>query len=304
MEKCTQSLPILKEHPSLQAESMILESQWDHPTKENPDLRSQAISGLAITEMSKSHSFGYPSQVPSDSANISKFLAQMTTYLSTIKLPKSPNDDQTKVFFDHKSQQMESCQIISGPYQSALMKQNEKYILEFLCEPTNREVNSLENIKVDKGDNPQQDAIIFKHLAQNLSSNETNQRDHFQEELPDSIEKKVSGTGIMDNLPDLITQCIQLDKKYSDKPELLQSGTQLPMLSSLVCSQAIYNPKDSCKENSIQLHGGHPLRTPVKRAHQQETHLCLYCSQSDHFTRDCLAKRFRAPTMKNNRTHK
>ncbi|XP_004614558.2 retrotransposon Gag-like protein 4 [Sorex araneus] len=302
MEKCTQSPPILKvEHLSLQAENMILESQWDHPTKENPDLRSQAISAVDITEMSESHSFGYPSQVPGDdSANISKFLAQMTTCLSTTKLPKSPNDDQAKVCFDHKSQQMESCQVISGPYQSTLMKQNEKYILEFLCEPTNREVNSLENIKVDKGDNPQQNAIIFKHL----SSNETNQRDHSQEELPDSIEKEVSGTGIMDNLPDLITQCIQLDKKCNNKPELLQSETQLPMLTSLVCNQALYNPKDSCKENSIQLHGGHPLRTPVKRAHQQETHLCLYCSQSDHFTRDCLAKRFRAPQRINNPTHK
>ncbi|MBV96875.1 Zinc finger CCHC domain-containing protein 16, partial [Eschrichtius robustus] len=133
-------------------------------------------------------------------------------------------------------------------YQSALLKQYENFVLELqqsFGEPTKQEMNPLVNAKVDKRDNfSQQDATTFHLLAQNLRYNETNQSDHFQEELADSIQAEVSGTDLMDNLPDLITQCIQLDKQRSDRPELLQSEAQIPVLASLIRHQALSNPTD------------------------------------------------------------
>ncbi|XP_066879982.1 retrotransposon Gag-like protein 4 [Kogia breviceps] len=193
-------------------------------------------------------------------------------------------------------------------YQSALLKQYENFVLELqqsFGEPTKQEMNPLVNAKVDKRDNfSQQDATTFQLLAQNQRYNETNQSDHFQEELADSIQAEVSGTDLMDNLPDLITQCIQLDKQRSDRPELLQSEAQIPVLASLIHHQALSNPTGPLpKEDPIQLRGSQPPLTPAKRARQQETQSCLYCSQAGHFTRDCLAKRSRAPARINNPAH-
>lgn len=193
-------------------------------------------------------------------------------------------------------------------YQSALLKQYENFVLELqqsFGEPTKQEMNPLMNAKVDKRDNfSQKDATTFQLLAQNLRYNETNQSDHFQEELADSIQAEVSGTDLTDNLPDLITQCIQLDKKRSDRPELLQPEAQIPVLASLIRHQALSNPTGPPpKEDPIQLRGSQLPLTPAKRARQQETQSCLYCSQAGHFTRDCLAKRSRAPARINNPAH-
>ncbi|XP_059994588.1 retrotransposon Gag-like protein 4 [Lagenorhynchus albirostris] len=188
-------------------------------------------------------------------------------------------------------------------YQSALLKQYENFVLELqqsFGEPTKQEMNPLMNAKVDKRDNfSQQDATTFQLLAQNLRYNETNQSDHFQEELADSIQAEVNGTDLMDNLPDLITQCIQLDKQRSDRPELLQPEAQIPVLASLISNPTGPPPK----EDPIQLRGSQLPLTPAKRARQQETQSCLYCSQAGHFTRDCLAKRSRAPARINNPAH-
>lgn len=69
----------------------------------------------------------------------------------------------------------------------------------------------------------QQDATTFQ-LFLRIRDSESNQSDHFQKELADSIQDEVSGPDLMDNLPDLvITQCIQLGKKHNDQPELLPS---------------------------------------------------------------------------------
>ncbi|KAF3812555.1 hypothetical protein GH733_019357 [Mirounga leonina] len=255
---------------------------------------------LATPMMSVPCSLEHLSQFHHDPANLSRFLAQLTT----LKFPNPADDVQVKFFFDYLSQQMESCGILSGPDQSTLLKQYENFVLEFqqsFGEPTKQEIDLL-----NKKDNSssQQDASTFQLLAQNLSCNETNLSDNFQEGLADSIQDEVSGTDMMDNLPDLITQCIQLDKKHSDRPELLQSETQLPMLASMIHHQAFSSPTDlPPKEEPIQLRGSQPPLTPAKRALQQEAQLCLYCSQAGHFTRDCLAKRSRAPARINNPTH-
>lgn len=157
-------------------------------------------------------------------------------------------------------------------------------------------MNPLMNSKVEKGDNTsQQDVTTFQFFSQNLSCNVTNHKEKFHDRLCDHIQDEKSVTGMMENIPDLIIQCIQLDKKSNNKPELLQSETQLPVLASLSSSTS---PRP--KEETIQLRGGQLPLTPAKRARQQETQLCLYCSQAGHFTRDCLAKRSRAPARTNN----
>ncbi|XP_014922925.1 retrotransposon Gag-like protein 4 [Acinonyx jubatus] len=293
MEKYTETPPSLQvEHSSLQEENLFLQPQIQHLTEENPELRGQIMPALATPLMS----------VPCSLEHLSQFHGDPDNLLTTVKIPNPADDVQVKFFLNYLAQQMESCGVISGPNQSTLLKQYEKFVFEFqqsFGEPTKQETDPM-----NKEDNSsQQNASTFNLLAQNLSCNETNQSDHFQEGLADSIQDEVSDTDMMDNLPDLITQCIQLDKKRSDRPELLQSETQLPVLASLIQHQPFSSPTDvSAKEEPIQLRGSQPPLTPAKRARQQEAQLCLYCSQAGHFTRDCLAKRSRAPARINNPT--
>lgn len=303
MEKYIETPPTLQvEHSSLQAENPFLQPQIQHLTEENPDMRGEIMPTLDTPMMSVPCSLERLSQFHGDPDSLAGFLAQVTTYLTTVKIPNPVDDIQVKFFFNYLSQKMESCGVISGPDQNTLMKQYEKFVLEFkqsFGEPTKQETDPL-----NKEDNScQQGASTFKLLAQNLSCNETNQSDHFQEGIADSIQDEVRDTDMMDNLPDLITQCIQLDKKRSDRPELLQSETQLPVLASLIYHQPFSAPTDiPPKEEPIQLRGSQPPLTPAKRARQQEAQLCLYCSQAGHFTRDCLAKRSRAPARISNPT--
>ncbi|XP_023104977.1 retrotransposon Gag-like protein 4 [Felis catus] len=293
MEKYTETPPSLQvEHSSLQEENLFLQPQIQHLTEENPELRGQIMPALATPLMS----------VPCSLEHLSQFHGDPDNLLTTVKIPNPADDVQVKFFLNYLAQQMESCGVISGPNQSTLLKQYEKFVFEFqqsFGEPTKQETDPM-----NKEDNSsQQNASTFNLLAQNLSCNETNQSDHFQEGLADPIQDEVSDTDMMDNLPDLITQCIQLDKKRSDRPELLQSETQLPVLASLIQHQPFSSPTDvSAKEEPIQLRGSQPPLTPAKRARQQEAQLCLYCSQAGHFTRDCLAKRSRAPARINNPT--
>ncbi|XP_005641759.1 retrotransposon Gag-like protein 4 [Canis lupus baileyi] len=301
MEKYTESPSTLQvEHSSLQVENLILPPQIQHLTEENLDLRGQVMPTLTTPVMSVTCLLEHLSQFHSDPASISGFPARLTT----LKFPNPADDVQIKFFFDYLSQQMEGCGVISGSDQNTLLKQYEKFVLEFqqsFGEPIKQEIDPL-----NKEDNSssQQDASTFQLLAQNLICNEANQSDHLQEGLADSIHNEVSGTDMMNNLPDLITQCIQLDKKRNDRPELLQSETQFPMLASLIHHQAFSSPTNlPPKEEPIQLRGSQPPLTSAKRARQQEAQLCLYCSQAGHFTRDCLAKRSRAPARINNSTH-
>uniref|UniRef100_A0A2I3HIU3 Retrotransposon Gag like 4 n=1 Tax=Nomascus leucogenys TaxID=61853 RepID=A0A2I3HIU3_NOMLE len=283
MEKCTKSPPTMQVEPSfLQAENLILRPQMQHPTTENTAKRGQVMPALATTVMPVPYSLEHLTQFHGDPANCSEFLTQVTTYLTALQISNPANDAQINVFFDYLSQQLESCGNISGPDKSTLLKQYENFILEFqqsFGKPTKQEMNPLMNAKFDKGDNSsQQDPTTF-HLL-------------FEKALTDPNQDEESVTDMMDNLPDLITQCIQLDKKHSDRPELLQSETQLPLLASLIQHQAFFSPTDPPpKKGPIQLREGQLPLTPAKRAHQLETHLCLYCSQCGHFTRDCLAKR-------------
>ncbi|XP_036310367.1 retrotransposon Gag-like protein 4 [Pipistrellus kuhlii] len=308
METNTESSPRMQvEHSSLWVENLILQPQVQHLAEENINLRDQVMPALATPMMSLHCSLKNLSQFHGDPANISGFLAQVTNYLTTLKNTNPIHDAQVKLFFDHLSQQMESCGMISRSEQNALLKQYENFVLEFqqsFGESKRQEINPLVNANVDEGDNSsQQDATIFQPLAQNLSYNKTNESDHFQEGLPEPIQDEVSGTDMMDNLPDLITQCIQLDRKHSAKPELLQSEAPLPVLSSLIHYQTLSSSSCPSSKEHIQLRGSQPPLTPAKRARQQETQLCLYCSQADHFTRDCLAKRSRAPARINNPAH-
>ncbi|XP_045394545.1 retrotransposon Gag-like protein 4 [Lemur catta] len=308
MEKYMESPPTLQVDPSFpQAENLTLQPQMQHPTKGNPAMRGQDMPALANPVMPVPCLLEHLPQIHGDPASLSGFLAQVTTYLTALQSSNPSKDAQVKLFFDYLCQQLGSCGAIYGPDQSTLLKQCENFVLEFqqsFAEPTKQEMNPLMNTKVDKGDNSQQNTTTFQLFAQNLSCHETNQSCQFQEGLADSIQDEESITDMMDNLPDLITQCIQLDKKHSDRPELLQSETQLPMLASLIQNPALSSSTGPTpKEEPIQLRGGQPPVTPAKRARQQETQLCLYCSQAGHFTRDCLAKRSRAPARTNNTTH-
>ena len=149
-------------------------------------------------------------------------------------------------------------------------------------------MNSLVNTKVDREANfSQQDATTFQLLPKNLRDDESNQSDHFQEELADSIQDEISGPDLMDNLPDLIIiQCIQLGKKHNDQPELLPSFSN--------------STEPAPKEDPIQLQASEPPLTLVKRAHQQKIQACLYCSHTSQFTIDCLAKSSQAQARINN----
>nr|XP_012605074.1 zinc finger CCHC domain-containing protein 16 [Microcebus murinus]XP_012605083.1 zinc finger CCHC domain-containing protein 16 [Microcebus murinus]XP_012605090.1 zinc finger CCHC domain-containing protein 16 [Microcebus murinus]XP_012605099.1 zinc finger CCHC domain-containing protein 16 [Microcebus murinus]XP_012605108.1 zinc finger CCHC domain-containing protein 16 [Microcebus murinus]XP_012605118.1 zinc finger CCHC domain-containing protein 16 [Microcebus murinus]XP_020140439.1 zinc fin len=309
MEKYMESPPTLQAEPSFpQAENLTLQPQMQHPTKENSALKDQGMPALATPAMTVPCSFEHLTKIHDDPASLAGFLAQVTTYLTDLQLSNPSDDARVKLFFGYLSQQLGSCGAISRPDQSTLLKQYENFVLEFqqsFGESKKQEMNPLMNTKVDKGDNSsQQDITTFQLFAQNLSCHETNQSCHFKEGLDDSIQDEESVTDMMDNLPDLITECIQLDKKHSDRPELLQSETQLPMLASLIQNPALSSSTGPPpKEEPIQLRGSQPPLTPAKRARQQETQLCLYCSQADHFTRDCFAKRSRAPARTNNTTH-
>ncbi|XP_057351514.1 retrotransposon Gag-like protein 4 [Manis pentadactyla] len=303
MEKYTESLPTLQvEHSSLQAEDLIIPPQKQHLTKEDTALKGQVMPALDTPMMSVPFSFEHLSQFRGDPDSLSVFLAQVTTNLTALKTLSPAYDAQIKCFFDFLSQQMESNGVMSGPDQSTLLQQYDDFVLKFqqsMCEPAKQEMSPL-----DKGDNSQQDATTFHFLAQNLSCNENSRSDHLQEGLPDPIQHEMSGTDMMDNLPDLITQCMQLDKKQNDWPELLQSEAHFPVLASQIHQQALSIPAGlSSKEESVQLRGSQPPLTPAKRARQQETQLCSYCSQAGHFTRDCLAKRSRTPARVNNSAH-
>ncbi|KAM4799443.1 retrotransposon Gag-like protein 4 [Urocitellus parryii] len=298
MEKCTESPPTLQVEPSfLQGENLILQPQMQHLTEENPALRGQLMPPLTTPMMSVPYSLENLTQFHGDPASVSGFLAQVTTYLTAFKIPNSVNGTQNKLVFDYLSQQMESCGVTSGSDQSTILKQHESFVRDFqqsFDEPMKQEMNPLMNTKVDKGDNP----------SQNVTCSETNPSDQFQEGLADPIQDKESVADMMGNLPDLIIQCIQLDKKHNDRPELLQSETQLPTLASLTYHQSLSSTTGlPSREEPSQLRGGQLPLTPAKRARQQETHLCLYCNQADHFTRDCLAKRSRAPASTNNPDH-
>ncbi|KAG8510660.1 Retrotransposon Gag-like protein 4 [Galemys pyrenaicus] len=305
MEEHTESpLALQVGQPSLQAENLILPGQVKHPTAEKRVLKGQLMPVMATSVMPVPFSLEPLSQFHGTPASISGFLAQVTTYLTTPTIPNPADDAQVQLFFDCLSQQMEKCGVTSGSDPSSLLKQSENIVLEFQAsssEPIKQEINPLMKAKIDKGDSSQQDAITFQLLAQNPSRNETNQCDYFQEGLVDPIQDEVSGKDMMDNLPDLITQCIQLDKKHSDRPELLQTEDQLSRLPSHMHYQALSSPTEPpSNEEIIQLRGSQSPLTPAKRARQQEAHLCLYCSQAGHITRDCLAKRSRAPVRISN----
>ncbi|XP_053436473.1 retrotransposon Gag-like protein 4 [Nycticebus coucang] len=309
MENYTESPPTLQVEPSFpQAENLTLWPQVQCSTKENPAMRGQVIPSLAIPAMTVPCLLEQLTQFHGDPASLSGFLAQMTTYLTALQTSNPSDDAKVKLFFDYLSQQLQSCGVMSGPDQGTLLKQYENLVLAFqgsFGDSTKQEMNLLMNTKVDKGNNSfQQDMTTFQPFAQNLSSHETSQSGQFQEGLADPIQDENNITDMIDNLPDLITQCIQLDKKHSNRPELLQSGNQLSAQDPLIHHQAFSSPISLLpKEEPIQQRGIQPPLTPAKRARQQEIQLCLYCSQSGHFTRDCLAKRSRTPTRTNNTTH-
>ncbi|XP_012582640.1 PREDICTED: zinc finger CCHC domain-containing protein 16 [Condylura cristata] len=308
MEKHPESPPALQvEQPSLQEENRTLPWQVQHLPEENHVLKGQVKPGMATSVMPVPFSSEHPSKFHGVPANLSGFLAEVTTYLTTPMVSNTADDTQVKLFFDCLSQQMEKCGVMSGIDQNTLMRQYEDIVLEFqpsVSKPVKQEIHPLVNAKTDKGDNSQQDVISFQLPARNLSCNETNQCDYFQEGLVAPVEDEVSEKNMMDNLPDLITQCIQLDKKHSGRPELLRAEEQLTVLASHSHHQALSSPTDPLpKDEMIQLRGSQSPLTPAKRARQQEAHLCLYCSQAGHITSDCLAKRSRAPARISNPTH-
>ncbi|XP_002720260.2 retrotransposon Gag-like protein 4 [Oryctolagus cuniculus] len=305
MEECTESSSTLQVEPSFpQAENLNLQSQMQHLAKENLALRGQGTPTLASAMMPVPCSLEHFDQFHDDPASLSGFLSQVTTYLTALKRNNPTDGDKVKLFFDYISQQMKSYRVTSGPNENTMLKQYENFVLEFqrsFGEATKQEMNPLINAQVVKGNtSSDQDTTILQLLTPHLSCNEINKNDLFQEGLSDPMLDEESVTD-MDNLPDLITQCIQLEKKRNDRPELLQSETQLPVLASLIHHQALSSSIGlPPKEEPTQLRGGQLPLTPAKRARQQETQLCLYCSQSGHFARDCLAKRSRAPARTNN----
>ena len=159
-----------------------------------------------------------------------------------------------------------------------------------LVSPQNRKWTPLVNTNVDKEDNySKKDVTTLQLLAWNLWCDESNQSDHFQEDLADSTEDEVSGPDLKDNIPDLVmTQCIQFGKKRSDQPELLPSFTNRTQPAPM--------------EDPIQLQGIETPFTPIRRAHQRKIQACLYCSHAGQFPIDCLDKSSQAPANMNNPT--
>lgn len=302
MEKCTESPPTLKAGPSfLRRDNLILQPQMQHPTDDNPTLREQVVPVPDTPVMSLPYSGDHLPQFHDESTSVTGFLARVTTYLTALKISNPADDARVKHFFDYLSQQMQSCDIVSESNQSNLLKQYENFVLELQqsCgEPMKQEIIPPINVKVDSRDNSQQDATTFEGFAQNLSDSETSQNDQFQKGQADPTHEEEI-TDIMGNLPDLITQCIQLDKNYKGRPELLQSESQVPIFASTTKHQSFFSPKGPLpKDEPKQFQGAQPPVTPAKRARQQETQLCLYCSQAGHFTRECLAKRSRTPARR------
>nr|XP_004659013.1 retrotransposon Gag-like protein 4 [Jaculus jaculus] len=309
MEKCTESPPTVQVEGSfLGGDNLTLQPQMQDLTKDNTALRRQGMPVLNTPMMPVSYVLEHLPRLHGDPSSLSGFLAQVTTYMTALKISNPADDAQVKHFFEYLSQQMQKHGVISESNQNILLEQCENFVLEFqqsFGEPMQQEINPLMNVKVNKGDKiSHQDAKPSQILAQNLSYNETNQNDSLQEGLNDPIQDEEI-TDIMGNLPDLITQCIQLDKKLSNRPELLQSETHVPTFASLIHHQSIIPVPAAppSKEESTQVRGAQLPLTPAKRVRQQETQLCLYCSQADHFTRDCLAKRSRTPSKTKYTTH-
>ncbi|KAL1766780.1 zinc finger protein CCHC domain-containing protein 16 [Sigmodon hispidus] len=302
MEKFTESPPTLKAEKSfLRGDNLILQPQIQHPTDGNSNLRGQIVPVPNTPAMSVPYPGDHLPQFNGEPSSVTGFLAQMTSFLTDLKISNPADDARVKHFFDYLSQQMQSCDIVSESNQSNLLKQYEKFVLEFqqsFGEPMKQEITPPMNVRVDSKDNSQQDATTFQVLAQNLSYSETSQSNQFQNGQADHTHDEEI-TDIMDNLPDLITQCIQLDKKHKDRPELLQSERQVPMFASSNHHQSFLSPIGPLPKDELKQFQGSQLPvTPAKRARQQETQLCLYCSQAGHLTRECLAKRSRTPARR------
>ncbi|XP_012977752.1 retrotransposon Gag-like protein 4 [Mesocricetus auratus] len=302
MEKCTESPPTLKVETSFsRGDNLVLQPQMQHPTDDNPTLRGQVVPVLNTPMMSTPYSSGNLPQFHGETTSVTGFLAQGTTYLTALEISNPADDARVKHFFDYLSQQMQSCDIVSESNQSHILKQYENCILELkqsFGEPVKQEITPPMNVTVDSKDNSQQDATTFQGLPQNLNYSETSQSDQFQNRQADPTNDEEI-TDIMDNLPDLITQCIQLDKKHKDRPELLQTESQVPVFSSTNHRQSFLSPMVPLPKDEFKsLQGAQMPVTPAKRARQQETQLCLYCSQAGHFTRECLAKRSRTPARR------
>ncbi|XP_075394253.1 retrotransposon Gag-like protein 4 [Tenrec ecaudatus] len=302
MEKLTASSPTLQaEHSSLLTENQISESQGQAQTEENTSLKGPVIPALATTMMPVPCLLEHLNQFHVHPDNLSELLAQVTTYLTALKPSNPAENTQIKYFIDYISQQVKKCEALPGSDQSISQKQYENLLLEFpevFAEHTGHERGPLLNAEMDKGDGSLQQV-----LAPNIKCREAILSDPLQEGLADPIQEEVSASETMENLPDLITQCMQLERKRSNRPELLQSGVQIPSLDSPLHPYISTLTGPPAKKASVQLRGGQLPLTPAKRARQQETKLCLYCSQPNHFTKDCLAKRSRAPARTGKPTH-
>ncbi|XP_006890021.1 PREDICTED: zinc finger CCHC domain-containing protein 16 [Elephantulus edwardii] len=308
MEKTRESSPALQGGESdsganLWAENMILGPPMQPLTEGNTTLRSQVMPSLATPMMPIPFSPEHLSKFHVNPASLSGFLAQATAYFTALKNSNTADNAQVMSFLEYISRQMERYGTLPGSEQNTLMKQYEKFLFEVqqsFGESTKQEAKPLVNAHAGKRNTTSHhDATTFQLLPQNSNSNEIIVSDQLQEGMAKPIHGEVSGADMMENLPDLIVQCIQLDRKHDDKPELLQPQAQLPIHHQYVPS--LTGPP--AKEEPIQLRGGQLPLTPAKRARQQETELCLYCSQPGHFTADCLAKRSRALTRTNNSTH-
>ncbi|KAM4819172.1 retrotransposon Gag-like protein 4 [Thomomys bottae] len=302
MERCTESPPTLQIEPSFPwGDNVMVQPHTQHIAEDGRALRSQVLPAETTPVPSVPNSLQHRTEFHSDSSNLSGFLSQVTTYLTPLKCSNPTDDAEVKHFCDFPSHQIQRCGIMSGSDRSTLLRQYENFVLEFqksFDEPMQQEMNPLLNAGTDKENNSHLDAASFQNSTMNC--NDTNQSNQFQEGSAGPIQDKSSITDMMNNLPDLITQCIQLDKKYNDKPELLQSETQVPELPFLIYHKSFSRPTGPpSKEDCAQHRGGQPPLTPAKRARQQETQLCLYCSQAGHFTEDCLAKRSRSPSTDN-----
>ncbi|XP_034342212.1 retrotransposon Gag-like protein 4 [Arvicanthis niloticus] len=302
MEKCTESPPNLNAETSfLRGSNLIQQPQVQQPTDDKLPLTGQVVPALTTPVMSGPYSGDCLPQFHGNPASVTGFLAQVTTYLTSLDISNPADDARVKHFFDCLSQQMQNCDVISESTQSNLLKQYENFVLELqqsFGEPMTQETTPPMNAMVDKSSISPQDAIAYQVHAPSLTYSETNQRDQFPKEQADPTQDEEI-TDMMDNLPDLITQCIQLDKKHKGRPELLQSESHVPMFASTNHYQSFLGPtRPLPKDGPKQLQGAHLPVTPAKRARQQETQLCLYCNQAGHFTRDCLAKRSRTPARK------
>lgn len=179
--------------------------------------------------------------------------------------------------------------------QSPLLEQFESFIQVFqdtFDNPENME-DSNHHIRqlCQGGDHIHQYAIHFHFIAQEIKWNESTLCIQFQEGHARSIQE-LSHTSPATNLSDLITQCITLEEKLNDKPDLS------PQEAS-PSEEKLDLDSPPAENQPVKASSNHPHLSEAEQAHRLERHLRLYCGNPGHLARGCPVKPHHAQQVGN-----